>query len=310
MNKVSRSGRGVTALQAGVISALAFSGVFIVMLAVGEHKAEWLKIEYEDYMNKVRLVQTMKSELLISAETEKSSIIANTDEEAWALAEQSQRASQQVETARMELERLTEKDGEESKCLDDFTACWKKLNDIDRKILSRAGMNTNLKAIGLSHGPAAGEIKHMEEALDEMMDRAEGWPRHQATVIRLASRALEDAFNIYALQSPHIAETTDTGMDNIEAKMKQRDAGVIDALTRLDGLTDEAGRPLLDEARKAYRNFQVVNEKIIALSRQNSNVRSFEESIGRKREMMTMCLTMLNVLQEKIQEKATFKATR
>lgn len=82
------------------------------------------------------------------------------------------------------------------------------------------------------------------------------------------------------------------------------------ALSRLDALVEGAGKPLIGEALKAYGEFQAIHMEIIDLSRQNTGIRSFAESLGHKREMMTLCLSQLNALQEVVKENATFKATR
>jgi hypothetical protein len=219
-------------------------------------------------------------------------------------------ASQNVERARIAFEALVEKNAEEAKILNDFTACWEKLRGIDKEVLSLAVQNTNIKALRLSFGPAAIAIRNMEEALNKLMDWAAVSHPDQAAIIRLASKALTAALSIYTLEAPHIAETTDAGMDAIEVNMKLLDERVGDALVRLSAQAGESGKLFLGEARESYREFQAINIEIINLSRQNSNVRSFAESLGQKRHTMALCLDRLNALQEAVQENATFKATK
>ena len=124
---------------------------------------------------------------------------------------------------------------------DHFTACWEKLRGIDKEVLSLAVQNTNLKAFRLCFGPAAVAIRHMEEALNELMDWAAASHPDKAVIIRPASKALTDALDIYTLEAPHIAETTDAGMDAIELNMKQFDEKVNVALGRLDALVGGTG---------------------------------------------------------------------
>ena len=255
------------------------------------------------------MVQTMKSELLASAEAEKSSVMADTDEASTAFAEQSIRASQNVERARIEFKALTKENSREANLLDDFSSCWGKLREIDQEVLSLAVQNTNLKALRLSFVPAATVIGHMEEELKQLMDSAPSSPA-AAGIIRLASKALTEALNIYALEAPHIAETTEAGMDRIETNMKQRDEQVRDALNNLDSLMGESGKPLIREARKSYQHFQTINSEIIGLSRRNSNIRSFAVSLGQKRIAMAQCLDLLNALQDAVREGAEIRATR
>ena len=300
----------MTSLQAGIIIASVVLLFFIVFFFIDHQNVNRLKSLYEKSLDKTRLVQTMKNELLASSEAEKSAVMADTDEASNAFAEQSMQASQHVERARVAFKALIEKSSREAKGFDDFTACWEKLRGIDKEVLSLAVQNTNLKALRLYFGPAAIAIRHMEEVLNQLMDRAMASHSDKAVIIRLASKVLTDALDIYTLEARHIAETTNGGMDAIEVNMKQLNGQGSDALIRLNALVSGAGKRLLGDAQKFYQEFQIINTKIIDLSRRNSNIRSFAESLGQKRHVMAMCLNHLNSLQEAVQADATFKATR
>jgi Four helix bundle sensory module for signal transduction len=309
MESASHSNKGITSLQIGFAISLAFLLIFIVAFFMSHEHSNRLKTEFEKSTKKIQLVQIMKSDILASAEAEKSSVMADTDETSKAFAEQSMQASQNVEKARIEFESLIEKNGKEAKLQDDFNSCWEKLREADRESLSLAVQNTNLKAFRLSFGPAATGIRRMETALNQLMDSVVSYP-NASRIERLASKALTGALNIYTLQAPHIAETTDTGMDGIEKKMKQFDEQVHDALSRLDALVIDSGKNLVGKAWKSYQDFQTINAEIIDLSRRNSNIRSFVLSLGKKRNTMVQCLDLLNALQDGVQKDATSIATK
>jgi hypothetical protein len=304
------SNKGITSLQVGVAISLSLLLLLILFFLIDHQNVDLLKTEYEKSVSKIRLVQTMKNELLASAEAEKSSVMADTDEASMAFAEQSRQASQNVENARIAFEALIKKNSGEAKCFDEFTACWEKLSGIDKEILSLAVQNTNLKALRLSFGPAALAIRRMEAALTNLMDGVAVSHPNGAEILKLASKAIAKALTIYTLEAPHIAEAADAGMESIELNMKQLDEQVRDALNRLDALVGAAGKPLLGEARNAYHEFQAINKEVIELSRRNSNIRSFEKSLGQKRNAMALCIDRLNALQEAVQGNATFKGTR
>jgi hypothetical protein len=303
------SDKGITSIQVGVAILLVILLFFIGTFLLRREDSIWLKTELEKTTKKTQLVQTMRSELLASAEAEKSSVMADTDEASEAFAKQSMQASQDVEKARLEIDGLIEHKNPEATLFGDFSTCWEKLRAIDKEVLSLAVQNTNLKALRLSFGPAAAAMKHMEGAMNQLLDATASSP-NAAGITRLTFDAVTDALNIYTLQAPHIAETSDAEMDRIEASMKQLDEQVQDALKSLDILVGEVGKPLLAEALKSYRDFRAVNGEIIGLSRKNSNLRSFTVSLGQKRNMMAQCLDLLNALQEAVQQSATFKATR
>ncbi len=309
MKRTIYSDETIACLKIGVIVALILVLFFAVAFYLSHQHLEQLRTELETAAQKTRLVQTMRSELLASAEAEKSSVMAGTDEASKEFAAQSMEASRDVEKARVAFASFLDKGSTVAERFDDFSRCWMRLQKIDKEVLSLAVQNTDLKALRLSFGPAAIAIRHMDKALDSLMDSAALQP-DENEVIRRAAEALTDALRIYALEAPHIADATDAGMDGIETTMNLLDKQVADSLDRLDGLTKGPDRQRVGEAENAYRDFQTTNAKIISLSRENSNVRSIGESLGQKRKAMALCLDSLTALQDAIQDEVRFRATR
>ncbi len=271
----------------------------------------WLTTNYEKALKETELVSSMKTNLLASAEAEKSSVMADTDEDSQAFAEQSKKAADAVDRARREMSALLKAGNSrpEMNAFEQFNSCWEKLREVDGEILPLAVQNTNLKAMRLSFVPAGEAIKGMEAALNQLMNASGSLPV-ALQITRLCSVAEVNALNIYLLQAPHIAETADAEMDRIEASMKQYDEQVNGALEDLRSLVDEGGRALLSKAEASYEEFRKINAQIIDLSRKNSNIRSFAISLGRKRNATAQCLDALSGLEKAVQESITFKATR
>ncbi len=294
----------------GVILAILLALLLGILFVEGRHAGR-LETEYEKWSEQTHLVQTMRSELLASAEAEKSAVMADTDESSRAFAEQSEQASQNVEKARLALTALLEKNSREAKLLDQFSTAWEKLRDMDRQILLLAVQNTNLKALRLSTGPAAARLEQMQAALDKLMDWAAQPSTNKARVVQLCAQAMTNSLNLHALETPHIFEATDTGMELLEARMKPLDATVRQALNLLDVLVrGGSAKPWIAEARQAFEQFQTLHNEVLELSHQNTNVRSMEESLGQKRRLMILCLSQLDALQEAVKERATTKASR
>jgi hypothetical protein len=235
--------------------------------------------------------------------------MAETDEASQVFAEQSIQASHNVEKARRELEPLLVGKPQEVQRFQEFSRCWEKLQEIDREVLSLAVQNTNLKALRLSFGPAAEALRSMQDALSHLMDVASVSP-DAVRLTRLAAKAVMGALNIYALQTPHIAESTVLRMEEMEAVMHSLNAQVTDALQSLQALVDESGKPFLETAWASYHNFQSINAEIVDLSRQNSNVRSYALSLGQKRKIMAQCQDELAALQEAVQKSMRYTATK
>jgi hypothetical protein len=307
--KTWHANKGITSIQVGVTIALILLLAFLVVFLVRHEDANWFQSAFERSVQKLQRIQAMSRDLLAAAEAEKSAVMAETDEASQAFAEQSLQASQNVEKARRELEPLLEGKRQEAHLFQEFSRCWAKLQEIDREVLSLAVQNTNLKALRLSFVPAAEAMRSMEEALNHLMDVVSASP-DAVEIIRLAATVAMSALNIYTLQAPHIAESTETRMEEMEATMHSLDAQVIDALQRLRVLVDESGKPFLKAAWASYKDFQNINAEIVDLSRQNSNIRSYALSLGQKRKTTAQCQDVLAALQETVQESMRYKATK
>jgi hypothetical protein len=301
--------KGITSIQAGVAIALILLLSFLVVFLLRHKDANWFQSAFERSAQKLQLIQAMSRDLLAAAEAEKSAVMAETDEASQAFAEQSLQASQQVEKARRDLAPLLEGRPQEAHLFQEFSRCWDQLQEIDREVLSLAVQNTNLKALKLSFGPAAAAMRSMEDALDHLMDIVSASP-DAVKITQLAAKAAMGALNMYALQAPHIAESTVTRMDEIEADMHSLNAQVTDALQSLQALVDEPGKPFLEAAWASYKDLQNINTNIVELSRQNSNVRSYALSLGQKRKTTAQCQDVLAALQETVQQGMRYKATK
>jgi hypothetical protein len=307
--KTLSANQGMSSMQVGMAIALALLLFFIVAFFWRQEEANWLQSALARAVQKRHLLQTMSRDLLASVEAEKSAVMAESDEDSQAFAQQSMQAAQHVEKTRQELEPLLEDNSQEASLFREFSACWDKLQGIDREVLALAVQNTNLKALRLSFIPAAEALKRLETALNHLIDLAADSP-DAVSITRLAAESLAGAFHIHALQAPHIAETRATRMDEIETAMQSFDRQVNDAFQHLQVLVGEPGKPYLQAARTAYQDFHTINTTIVHLSRQNSNIQSYALSLGEKRKRTAQCLQVLAALQETIQHSMAIKATR
>ena len=301
--------KGRTGIHVGVAIAGVLGLVLLVVFLVRHEDASWFQGAFARSVQKLQLVQAMSRDLLVSAEAEKSAVMAETDEASEAFAAQSRQASHHVEQARREIEPLLAGKRQEEQLFQEFSQCWEALQAIDHEVLSLAVQNTNLKAFRLSFGPATAAVRRMEDALTHLIEVGASSP-DAAPLTRLAATAVTGALNICVLHAPHIVESTVTRMDEMEASMKSHDAQVTTALQSLRALVDASGQPWLEAAWAAYKDLQEINADIVELSRQNSNVRSFALSLGQKRKMTVQCQDVLTALQETIRQSMAYTATK
>ena len=259
---------------------------------------------------KLDILSRMHINLLRSVEAEKNAVMADTDEESKTFADQSLKAADLVERDRREIGRLMDKDhsNQELKLQREFDGCWVDFRKTDRELLDFAVKNTNLKAARLSFGPAGEAVSRFEKALNSLISTQ---PTSQADdrIPKLACRTLTAGLKIHYLQAPHIAAADDQRMDKIEAAIKQHEQEINESLRNLKALVPSEKQGTYQEAKTAYNELMKITAQVIDLSRQNTNIKSLELSLGRKRKISAQCGEILVSLEEAVKARE-FKATR
>jgi hypothetical protein len=269
-----------------------------------------LEDTYKNILQKSEILSQMRINLLKSVEMEKNAVMAVTDEESQKFADQSRAASAAVEQDLHLLRSLLNEVPlpDEQKLVMEFDNGWAEFLKLDQVILELAVQNTNLKAASLSRDKGGEAIRKFELALDGILRPYLGTP-NEDRIARLLCHSLTAALKIYNLHSSHIAETSDQNMDQIEMLMKKEESEAAKPLTEVAGIVDKGSRDALLPAKTAFAEFMEVTVTVIKLSRQNSNIKSLELSLGRKRKVAAQCDEILAAFQETVQSR-TFKATR
>ena len=241
------------------------------------------------------LVGRMQSDLASAAEAEKSAVLAITDQESQTYADQARAASAKVEQEGHEIGELLTTGGTqgEQELLAQFTTAFAEFQRIDKDLLALAVQNTNLKADSLAFGPAATALKAMDAALARLTT-------DDAPALRFAGNARIAAWRLLTLLPPHIAEEDEKKEDAMEVLMATEDAEVRKNLAALAALPKFSTDPELATARDRYTEFGKLRTQILALSRENTNVRSLAISLNQKRKVMLVCQGALGALQQAI----------
>lgn len=277
--------------------AAALLAVVLVVLHFQSNPAAQLAFN----ARRVDLVGRMELDVASASEAEKSAVLAETDDASKAFADQARAASGRVEQERRELEGLLAAGGSsgERDLLAQFTTAFAELEHVDDDLLSLAVKNTNVKAYSLAFGPAADALAAANVALTRLATANADLPDGK-TILTLAYGAEISDLRIEALLPPHIAEESDTKMDALEARMATEDAHVTRCLHDLAALPKVGKDPALAAAAARYADFSSLRTQILALSRENTNVRSLSISLNQKRKVVRVCQAALSALQEAI----------
>jgi hypothetical protein len=255
------------------------------------------------HARRVDLVGGMRLTLASASEAEKSAVLAVTDQDSQTYADQARAATAEVERGRGELSELLKTGGTqgEKDFLDQFSKAFTELQQIDGELLALATKNTNLKAYSLAFGPAADAVQEMDAAVSRLVAKSARSPETNDVTL-LAFGALTGALRVRALLAPHIAEESDKKMDELEAAMAEQDQQVRKDLGSLAAIQELGRDPDLETAAAAYDRFSKLRTQLLALSRENTNVRSVAISLNQKRKVMLLCQSALDALQQAILE--------
>jgi hypothetical protein len=250
---------------------------------------------------RVDLAGRMETDLASASEAEKSAVLATTDQDSQTFADQARVMSAKVEQESRELGELLTAGGTqgERELLTQFTRAFVEFRRIDDDLLALAVKNTNVKAYGLAFGPAAVALREMNAALSRLVAANADTPEAKTTML-LAFGAETSALRIQTLLPPHIAEENDGKMDELEAQMATEDAQVRKSLAGLAAIPRFSSDPEVATATARYTEFSEIKKQVLALSRENTNVRSLSISLNQKRKVMLVCQAALGALQQAI----------
>jgi hypothetical protein len=244
--------------------------------------------------HKVELVDAMTVALESAAEAEKSAVLAITDQDSQAFADQARAASSTVQQRQRDLETLLQTRGtdDEQRLLEKFGQVFADFQRVDDQILTLAVKNTNLKAYALAYGPAADALQDMEAALAPLTT--------EPATSALALRAEIAALHVQNLLPPHIAEETDEKMASLEADMAREEEKVRQDLDAIAALGNVRQNPDLEAAASAWSRYLERKARILVLSHENTNVVSLALSLNRKRQVTAACQSALAELRDAI----------
>jgi hypothetical protein len=253
--------------------------------------------------SRVDVVARMQLALASESEAEKSAVLAITDKDSQAFADQARAATAAVERDHLEAGALLAASGtqHEKDLLAQFTEAFGQLKGLDEEVLGLAVKNTNLKAYDLLFGSAASTLADIDTALAHVIAKHADAPNAKR-VMTMAFGARLGMLRIQTLLAPHIAEESDTKMDQMEAAMDKEEAEVRKDLDGLTALAKAEGDADVATTLSQFGRYQELKAQILLLSRQNTNVRSLALSLNQKRKAMAVCLDALNALKLAILE--------
>lgn len=265
---------------------LSMAAVFSLLSACDSEPAQTRQSAKEKHIAAIR--QT----LLSSVEAEKSAVLATTDAESQAFADESRKQAREIQAQMEELRRQIDEDGRpvELTAMQEVDRTWTELKSIDERLLPLAVANSNLKASRLAAAEGAATV----DRLVALLTAAQAEVTDPDSLRALAQASIA-ALKIQALLAIHIPSSDDGEMSRLEQQIGELQGQVDRALAKVASLPELAGAPQLwSEDRR-------LTAEILRLSRQNTNVISFDVSVHEKRHATRDCLAALDKLQAAVE---------
>jgi hypothetical protein len=246
-----------------------------------------------------REAAALRAAFLEASDAASRAVLWKTDADSADAAREAETATRTAEGSLARLEPLLQSLGYKTEIasVERFKTLFAEYRQLDKELLGLAVENTNVKAQQLSFGPGRRAADEFSAALARAAG-ANPSADLEANILAARSAVLE----IEVLQARHIAEADPDVMTQMEQQMTK---DVNEARARLGRMkrTTGAGTVLaaaLDEAASALDRFEDVNRQLIALSRQNTDVRSLDLMLGRKRVVTAACRDELRLLESEL----------
>lgn len=318
-SRTSNAAFGIRVLAFGAVNALARIGVSrrtlvaltgtigVVALAFGCRGGPTnVLVEFQEAR---ALAANVRVQFNKADDASNRAVMADTDEASIAFAKDARKATQIVERDAAALAPLLEslRFPDELRSFHEFRTRFGEYKKLDGEILALAVENTNLKAQRLAFGPARAAADELKSSLQGIA--ASLAPRDRCRADELIARVLLAVREIQVLEAPHIASPSDGEMTRLEQEMAALDRTAREAVNALSELAPPDARKQLDPALASLDKFKGVTSQIIALSRRNTNVRSFDLALREKPALVSACDDSLDALQEALSREGS-KATR
>lgn len=286
-----------------VVLGLIMGGVMVALAVAYVRNVHDSAKHNANISERIELVQALRLALAATSEAQNSAVMATLEQVSKSFAEQARMENAAFDRGRMKLAELVKQraDKSEMELIDKIDQTFRDFQRIDNALLDLAIQNSNRKAYDLAFGPARKTLKEIDEELSKLIvDRENSVSERKFEVRNLANDARIRVLRIQLMLLPHIAESSDKKMDELEAQIAEEDQGMrknLESLTQLLSRGDSTG---IAKITSRYDEFEEIRTRIILLSRENTDIRSVSIALNEKRKAMLACEDALAALENVI----------
>jgi methyl-accepting chemotaxis protein len=255
---------------------------------------------------KMKLSARINQNLLAISRAEKNIILAKTQEEMDVFSANTATENTEMNDRRIKLRALVDDDGKV--LLDQFSNLWDEYITINTEVRTLARLNSNKVAADISKGEArtafdaaSKEVRSFVERADNALDSAKTLDsvRLAADKIRLSARINRNLVEIQRDEKNMILATESTDIDAFTIEIDETQSDINDRLARLKLIISNEEKPVFDRFVKKYNRYMVLHQRIRNATRENGNLRAFELSANKGRELSDKASILMTGLVKK-----------
>jgi methyl-accepting chemotaxis protein len=278
----------------GLVVVLAVISSVIGIRSLGELNGRLVEMVNVTVV-KVRAANRIDSAMNAAGRNERNVIIADTDREIDLYAA---RLRENLATVDKDLARLRDVgDSTDDRMVDAFAALWTDYRKTVDKVVETARINSSNKGKEISEQQSRPAINAAITALRQLGEAAE--LRGETRPALLAERTVGEILQLVRQEKNILLEFDDQAIDKRVQQIEQVRRDVTKRLGDLEAVVGTEHQALLQAARGAIQSYIQVNERVVALARQNSNTHAMQLSTGQGRDLRTKAGEILQKLLEK-----------
>lgn len=258
---------------------------------------------------RIKLCGAVNKDMNAIVRAEKNLILSNSEEK---MAEYSQKIDSLIADMQKKEENLisiSDKEGKEK--LDSFKLAWSSYMENLKQVQSLAKLNSNTKAKDLSAGDGEKAFAESEQIMNEIVEHdkkeatksdqgASGQTGNVEAINRalIAADIIQDMYAVHGDEKGLILEDEEAGMERHAKAIEERKNHIKSKMEEYEKTANESARARMSEFKSAWTKFLEIDAKVIALAEENSNVKAFELSGGKGREILSRCEELMTSIIE------------
>jgi signal transduction histidine kinase/CheY-like chemotaxis protein/HPt (histidine-containing phosphotransfer) domain-containing protein len=249
---------------------------------------------------KIKIAARINQNLLEIARAEKNIVLSKDQREMDGYAAFTDRTLDEMRDRRKRLRDLTDSEGQ--RLLDGFSVVWDEYLVVNKQVRELTRINANVQAKRLSQNEAREAFEQASDSISSLLNRslAASETIVDAKKLGLSASRIEQAvliqrylFEMQRAEKNLILASTHKAMDDYETFSVDLRTKIDQRLKQLTEIVSDDSKNNLFRFIDRYDQYMRLNQRVQALSRDNSNVRAFNLSTSDGRQLIDRAQTLM-----------------